>query len=110
METPSKDWDMFLPLLEKSNLKGKVIALYGLGDHITYSNHFVDSLGVLGKILLEMDSTLVGRCSPEDYDFNHSEALVDGEFIGLPLDEDYEFNKTNERLENWLARILPEFT
>lgn len=108
METPSKEWDMFLPVLEKANLEGKVIALYGLGDHITYADHFVDSLGILGKKLLKKNALIVGRCTTDNYEFNHSEAIIDGKFIGLPLDEDFEADKTDERLGNWLDGILPE--
>jgi len=109
METPSKDWDLFLPVLDKANLENKVIALYGLGNHIAYADHFVDSLGLLGKKLLEKNVSVIGRCATKDYEFNHSEAVIDGEFIGLPLDEDFEADKTDERLQNWLDRILPEF-
>lgn len=109
IETPSEDWDVFLPLLEKANLENKVIALFGLGDHITYALHFVDALGILGKTLLKKNANIVGRCDTDDYDYKDSEAVIDGQFIGLPLDEDFEADKTDERLQSWLNRILPEF-
>ncbi len=108
-ETPSKDWDNFLPELEKINYSNKLFALYGLGDHITYSLHFVDSLGILGRKLLDQDAKIIGRCSTSDYDFEDSEAVIDGEFIGLGLDEDYEADKTDKRITSWLDRILTEF-
>ncbi len=108
-ETPSKDWDGFLQELDHIDYNNKSIALYGLGDHLTYALHFVDSLGVLGKLLMDKGAKIIGQTSPEDYDFKDSDALINGEFIGLPLDEDYESDKTDERLQNWLNKILPLF-
>ena len=108
-ETPSKDWDGFLPELDKIEYSGKTFALYGLGDHVTYALHFVDSLGILGGKLLDHNARIIGQCSPSDYDFKESEAIINGEFIGLPLDEDYEAEKTEKRIQNWLDRILKEF-
>lgn len=108
-ETPSKDWDGFIHELDHIDYSNKTIALYGLGDHITYALHFVDSLGVLGGVLIEKGAHIIGQTSTDDYDFKDSEAVIDGKFIGLPLDEDYESDKTDERIKNWLDRILPLF-
>ncbi len=108
-QTPSADWDNFLPELEKINYTNKVVALYGLGDSVTYTLHFVDSLGILGKKLLGLGANIVGRCPVTDYDFEDSEAVIDGEFIGLPLDEDFEPEKSETRIKSWLDGILSEF-
>jgi len=108
-ETPSKDWDEFLPELDKINYNGKIFALYGLGDSVTYSLHFVDSMGVLGELLIDREAKIIGQTPTEGYDFQDSEAIVDGKFIGLPLDEDYESDKTEGRIQNWLDIILQEF-
>lgn len=107
--TPNKDWDEFLPELNKINYSDKTFALYGLGDHVTYALHFVDSLGVLGTLLMEHNAKIVGQTSTKGYDFQDSEAIFDGKFIGLPLDEDYESDKTEERIRNWLDDIMQEF-
>ena len=108
-ETPSKDWDGFIQELNHIDYSNKVIALYGLGDHITYALHFVDSLGVLGGMLIENGARIIGQTPTDEYDFKDSDAVIDGEFIGLPLDEDFESDKTDERVKNWLDRILPLF-
>ena len=34
-------------------------------------------------------------------------ALVDGEFVGLPLDDDYEPELTEERIVNWVEQLKP---
>ncbi len=108
-EGPDADWDHFLPEIDQVDWSGKTVALYGLGDHIAYADYFVDALGVLANRLLENGAKIVGRVSPEGYTFTSSKGIIDGEFIGLPLDEDYESDKTPGRLGNWLKKILPAF-
>jgi flavodoxin I len=103
------DWDEFLPKLEKADLKGKKLAIYGLGDHIAYADHFVDSIGDLAEVAIATGVELVGKCSTEGYEFKESRAVVDGEFLGLPLDEDFESDLTVKRVNAWLKRIMPEF-
>ena len=36
-----------------------------------------------------------------------SEAVIDGKFIGLPLDDINEDDKTDTRIEAWIAAITP---
>lgn len=108
-DATADDWDIFLPQLDKMNYQNKTFALYGLGDHLTYPLHFVDSLGVLGKILMDHNATIVGQVPVEGYQFDESEAVFDNQFIGLPIDEDFEPEKTDERLKSWLGIILPLF-
>lgn len=103
------DWDSFLPKLKKLDLNGKVVALFGLGDSSTYSDTFVDGLGILYEALDGKGCRIVGEVSPEGYTFDDSRAVVDGQFVGLPLDEDNESDQTEDRLDNWIASISPEF-
>ena len=42
------------------------------------------------------------------YTFDDSEAVIDGKFIGLPLDDINEDDKTETRIEAWLAQITPD--
>ena len=105
----SNDWGKFLPEISKVDFSGKTVAIFGLGDHITYSTHFVDFVGLLGKELLNNNAKIVGQVSTDGYEFEASEAIIDGRFIGLPLDEDFEPDLTDERLSNWLKIIKPEF-
>ena len=109
-DAPADDWDKFLPELEGVDYKNKIIAMYGLGDHITYPLHFVDALGTLADILMKHDGTVIGQVSTDGYEFEESKAIIDGQFTGLPLDEDFEPEKTDERLMGWLEIILPLFT
>ncbi len=103
------DWDDFLPKLRKMDLTGKTVAMFGLGDNITYATLFVDALGVLGKEVMKIGAKLVGHVSTEGYEFKDSKAIIDGKFIGLPVNEDYESHLTDERVKNWVAKLRPEF-
>ncbi|TFH39371.1 MAG: flavodoxin [Bacteroidia bacterium] len=102
-------WMYFTKTLEESNLDGKTVALFGLGDQIRYSNNFVDTMGDLYEILKNRDVRIVGGVDPAGYEFRDSKALVDGKFVGLPIDEDFESERTHARIQNWLSGILPEF-
>ena len=35
------------------------------------------------------------------------EAVIDGKFVGLPLDDINEDDKTDVRIEAWIAAIMP---
>ena len=43
------DWSKFFPNISKVDYSGKTVAIFGLGDHITYSSNFVNAMGVLAK-------------------------------------------------------------
>ena len=100
-------WSSFLPQLQRLHLLGRKVALVGLGDHVSYSNNFVDGMGILADIVEKIGGELIGETETVDYVFNDSRALRNGKFVGLPLDEDYESERTEARIERWLNHILP---
>lgn len=102
-------WDTFLPQLDKVNLDGKTFAIFGLGDHLTYPNNFVDSMGIVAERLMARGAKIVGKCPTSDYTFNDSEAVKDGQFVGLPLDDVYEAEKTEDRIKDWTLRLKNSF-
>jgi len=107
---PAKtDWGIFLPEVSQGNFEGKKVAIFGLGDHITYASSFVDFMGLLASELEKAGATLFGKVSPDGYEFEESEALVDDFFVGLPLDEDFEPEKTVERVQAWIEMLKKEF-
>lgn len=103
------DWANFLPEIAKTTYEGKTIAIFGLGDHVTYASTFVNHIGLLAHELMENGAVLVGQVPAENYEFDESEALVDGKFLGLPVDEDFEPELTDERVNNWVEQIRSDF-
>lgn len=102
-------WDITIPELKSLNLKGKKIAIFGLGDQVNYSENFVDSIGLLAKAFLAAGAIIVGQTSPEGYSFSQSLALKDEKLLGLAIDEDNQHEKTNERVSNWVTQLKKEF-
>jgi flavodoxin I len=106
----STDWGKFLPEISKGNFDGKKVAMFGLGDHITYSYNFVDFMGLLAKELGKTKAKIVGQVSIEGYEFDESLAVINGMFTGLPLDEDFEPELTKDRLTSWLQSLYKDLT
>lgn len=99
------DWDLFTSKLTDANLNNKVIALFGLGDGISFADRFVDGMGIIYKTIKDKGCKVIGSVDSAGYDFDDSVALVDGKFVGLPLDEDNESNLTKKRIESWVELI-----
>lgn len=108
-EYKDTDWDTFASVFSKVNWSNKKVAMYGLGDHIQYPQHFVDALGWVYERLENTEAEVVGFCSVEDYTYEESEGIKDGLFLGLPIDEDNEAEKTDVRVSNWVNKLINEF-
>jgi len=108
-DTASKDWDKFMPQLMKAKFYGKTVAIFGLGDHITYDLHFCDAIGVLANRLRDLDVNLVGSVSVKGYEFRESKAVEGNMFLGLAIDEDYESDLTDKRVQNWVDQLKKDF-
>ena len=102
------DWAKFMPTVSAFDFTGKKVAIFGLGDHITYAYHFVNSMGILAKTVIKNGALLVGKVSPDGYTFQDSEALEGGLFLGLPIDEDFEDELTDSRLDAWVSQLNRE--
>lgn len=104
------DWDAFMPQLTKVSLEGKTVALFGLGDSITYADSFVDGIGLIFEAIKDKGCTIVGEVDTGGYDFEDSRFCIDGKFIGLPLDADNQDDLTEKRIDRWIERIRAEFS
>jgi len=102
-------WDEFMPAIEQLKLKGKKVALFGLGDQVGYPENFVDAIGLLAIALEERGAKVIGLTSPEGYSFERSVALRDGKFLGLPLDIENQAALTDERIKAWVEQLKKEF-
>ncbi len=52
-------WDEFVPAIEDLNMKGKKVAIFGLGDQVNGSENFQDAIGLLGYLLEERGAKLL---------------------------------------------------
>jgi flavodoxin I len=108
-ECENESWEEFLPQLEDQDFTGKTIAIYGLGDQVGYTDEFVDAMMEIYDFFTEKGAKIVGAWPTDGYEFEHSEAILDDQFVGLALDLDNQQNLTEERINSWLQSIAGEF-
>ena len=104
------DWDSVFLRYEELDFKGITAAFFGCGDQTGYPDNFLDAIGILAKPFMEKGGKLIGRCSPEPYDFRESLAMDGDELLGLGLDYDNDDEDDCEELMvSWLDQIIKEF-
>ncbi|MFT5084565.1 MAG: flavodoxin II [Lentisphaeria bacterium] len=106
-----EDWEEIWDEIDELDLRGKQVALFGLGDQIGYPEWFLDAMGYLHHKLKERGAKFVGYWKNSGYEFEASKGLTPDakHFLGLALDEENEFTKTDERIKLWCAQIIKEF-
>ncbi len=105
---PHPDWEDFIEKLEGVCLRGKTVALFGLGDQKGYSGEFLGGMGVLYDRLVACRARIIGSWPLEGYDFERSGAVRDGCFVGLAIDEENQADLSEERVRSWVASIRSE--
>jgi flavodoxin II len=105
-----EDWEAIWQQIPGLNLRGKIVALYGMGDQGEYAEWFLDALGMLHELLQPMGVQFVGYWPLEGYEFTSKKPLTaDGaQFVGLALDDVNQFELSDERIEQWCEQILTE--
>jgi flavodoxin I len=102
-------WDEFVPALEEMDLKGKKIAIYGLGDQIGYPENFNDGVGIFANIVFSQGAEIVGYTQADEYNFENSKAFENGKFCGLCLDQENQARLTQKRINDWVEQLKGEF-
>ncbi|MBW7982915.1 flavodoxin FldB [Enterobacillus tribolii] len=105
-----EDWEAVWERLPELNLKGKIVAMFGMGDQLGYGEWFLDALGMLHDRLAPLGVTFVGYWPTEGYEFTSPKPLTpDGtRFVGLALDEVNQYDLSDERLQQWCIQIMQE--
>lgn len=105
-----EDWEAKWDEIANLNLENKIVALYGMGDQIGYSEWFQDALGMLNEQVLAVGAFVIGQWPNQGYEFIHSKALTEDKshFVGLSLDEDNQYNLSDERIALWCANLEKE--
>jgi flavodoxin I len=103
------DWDNLFLALDGLDLRGKKVAIFGLGDQYGYPDNYCDAIGILGRKFAALGAELVGFTSSEGYQFTHSLGVEGDRFMGLALDEENESDRTPERIVEWVWQLVDEF-
>ncbi|MGQ7869943.1 flavodoxin [Sunxiuqinia sp. sy24] len=100
-------WDEFVPAIEEMDLKGKKVAIYGLADQVGYPENFADGVGILARLMRDRGAEIVGQTNIENYKFESSNAIENGDdkFIGLVLDQENQARLSQKRIEDWVEGL-----
>ena len=99
------DWYDGVETIKGSDLSGKKVAIFGCGDCESYSDTFCGAMKELYDAAKSAGANVVGAVSTDGYTFDASDAVVDGKFVGLALDDVNEEDKTDGRIDAWVAGL-----
>lgn len=103
------DWYDFADGVKALDLKGKKVALLGVGDE-NMSDTFCSAIGTLYDVFKSAGAEIVGQYDiTAPYHFSHTSAEVDGVIVGLLIDETNHPEATDERLDKWAEILKKEF-
>ena len=100
------DWYDFLAGVEAMNLKGKRVAVFGLGDE-SMSNTFCNAVGIIYNRVKKTGAEMTGAFNTFPYEFDSSEAVpVEGAgAVGLLIDEVNHPEATDGRIAEWIKTL-----
>jgi flavodoxin I len=103
------DFEDFMSEIAEANLKGKKVAIFGLGDQYSYSDSFVDAIAQVYEKLNTKGCELIGETSIDGYEYDTTQAVKDGQLIGLALDEENQSDLSATRIKNWVNILKNQF-
>uniref|UniRef100_A0A7S3VWG8 Flavodoxin-like domain-containing protein n=1 Tax=Emiliania huxleyi TaxID=2903 RepID=A0A7S3VWG8_EMIHU len=102
-------WDDYLyGDLTSADLKGKKVAIFGLGDQAGYGDNFCDAMDELKSCFEKQGAEVIGAWSADGYDHTESKSEAGGTFVGLACDEDNQPDQSEERVKAWVAQLKSE--
>ena len=66
-----EDWEGHWEDIATLNLSGKIVALYGMGDQIGYTEWFQDALGMLHEQVIAQNGFVIGYWPTKDMNLKH---------------------------------------
>lgn len=103
-----KDWKEALNKINKDILKGKLVALFSLGDSLMFPEQFASGVRDIYDFVIESGAHVVGYWEKDGYNFIFSRAMVLDKFCGLIIDQDNESHLTVQRVVNWIKILEAE--
>lgn len=103
-------WDEFVPALEELDLKGKKVAIFGLGNQVEYPENFGDAVGIMAELVKKRGAKLIGATEIQGYTFEGSRAIKDSKFMGLLLDQETQPRLSKDRISKWVADLKAQLS
>ena len=89
-------------------VSGKVVAIFGMGDSSSYSDAYCNAMGELYEKFAAKGAVIIGTVATDGYEFDSSNAVKDGKFVGLALDNDNQSDLTQSRIQAWVKEIATQ--
>lgn len=102
------DWSAALPMLDKVDWSGKKVALFGLGDQMSFGDSYIDGVRDIYDRVTAHQVPVIGEWRIDGYQHSGSRAVIDGQFIGLALDADNQAEMTPQRVREWCKQLRDE--
>lgn len=83
------------------------MAVFGLGDQISYAENYADAAGELYDVFLGLGCDMVSYAatSQDGYEHKASKSIRGGLFCGLLLDQINQDELTSDRVSTWVAQL-----
>ena len=112
-ERSGTDWDSVYytemqDLAASGMLKGKHVAIFGLGDQVTYAENFLDGPGELHDVFEAAGCQMFGYTSTSGYSHEGSKAQRGDKFTALACDTVNQDDQTEQRVQAWVAQLNSE--
>jgi hypothetical protein len=94
--------------LPASLLRNKKVAVFGLGDQISYGENYADATGELYDVFEQLGCDMVPYAHvipDESYEHSASKSIRDDKFCGLLLDEINQEDLTDGRIAKWVEQL-----
>jgi flavodoxin I len=109
-ERSGTGWDeiYYSTMQELENLQGKKVAVFGLGDQVSYAENYADATGELHDVFEALGCRMMGYTSMEGYEHEDSKSIRGDKFCGLLCDQINQEDLSEERVQNWIEQLKEE--
>lgn len=101
------DMQDFLNGVAAMDLSGKKVALFGCGDE-SMSDTFCNAVGEMYERMIKTGASIIGYFNADGYDYEHTDADVDGKIVGLLIDNMNHEDMTDGRVKAWCELLKAE--
>ena len=94
------DWASVIDEVADMDFSGKVVAFVGVGDAAIFGANYVEAMKHFYDAVEPKGAKIVGFTSTDGYDFEASEAVIDGDkFMGLAIDASFDTDESLQKLK-----------
>ena len=108
-ERSGTGWDeIYYSTMEDLNIAGKKVAVFGLGDSVSYAENYADAAGELHDVFENLGCQMLGYTSQEGYLHEASKSIRGDKFCGLLCDAVNQEELTEGRVQKWVEQLIGE--